>query len=229
MVKKQALLSPPTSSTLCQCQFSVRVGQWAMLIKTCALVLSSEPVPCLNQDIIISSANIYRLPVAGNHYGTPKPSPDSPAKTDTVIPGAHPSSEVIHTDFIHLVILKNMAFVGTLMNLIPMFQYFPRARDGETVRTLRQWLQSTTIQQSTTTQSLPTVGGSTWNVAWRQTWCWVDVLVKRCWVDVLLVKSAATRHVAIWAPLLTSNPAGPLIRSWRWKPSQTLTRPYLLN
>ena len=31
---------------------------------------------------------------SGNHYGTPKPSPDSPAKTDTVIPGAHPSSEV---------------------------------------------------------------------------------------------------------------------------------------
>merc|ERR1719509_103157 len=29
----------------------------------------------------------------GNHYGTPKPSPDSPAKTDAVIPGAHPSSE----------------------------------------------------------------------------------------------------------------------------------------
>merc|ERR1719357_1753918 len=29
----------------------------------------------------------------GNHYGTPKPSPDSPTKTDSVIPGAHPSSE----------------------------------------------------------------------------------------------------------------------------------------
>ena len=30
---------------------------------------------------------------SGNHYGTPKPSPDSTSKTDTVIPGAHPSSE----------------------------------------------------------------------------------------------------------------------------------------
>ena len=31
--------------------------------------------------------------VAGNHYGTPKPSADGGHKSDTVIPGAHPSSE----------------------------------------------------------------------------------------------------------------------------------------
>lgn len=47
---------------------------------------------------------------SGNHYGTPKPSPDSPAKTDTVIPGAHPSSEV---RLIHLILI--------LMDLVLMF------------------------------------------------------------------------------------------------------------
>ena len=32
--------------------------------------------------------------VSGNHYGTPKPSPESGAgKADPVIPGQHPSSE----------------------------------------------------------------------------------------------------------------------------------------
>ena len=40
------------------------------------------------------SNQILMITFSGNHYGTPKPSPDSPAKTDTVIPGAHPSSEV---------------------------------------------------------------------------------------------------------------------------------------
>ena len=40
------------------------------------------------------SNQILMITISGNHYGTPKPSPDSPAKTDTVIPGAHPSSEV---------------------------------------------------------------------------------------------------------------------------------------
>merc|ERR1719220_1128466 len=29
----------------------------------------------------------------GNHYGTPKPPADGQHKSDTVIPGAHPSSE----------------------------------------------------------------------------------------------------------------------------------------
>ena len=36
---------------------------------------------------------IHNFLFSGNHYGTPKPSPDSPVRTDTVIPGAHPSSE----------------------------------------------------------------------------------------------------------------------------------------
>ena len=35
----------------------------------------------------------YHDDIAGNHYGTPKPSSEGQQKSDTVIPGAHPSSE----------------------------------------------------------------------------------------------------------------------------------------
>ena len=52
---------------------------------------------------------------SGNHYGTPKPSPDSPAKTDTVIPGAHPSSEVSLIMSLLTVILMMMFLVILMM------------------------------------------------------------------------------------------------------------------
>merc|ERR1719219_2465228 len=51
--------------------------------------LSTEEFLALEKSGDLLESGVYE----GNHYGTPKPSSDGHHKSDTVIPGAHPSSE----------------------------------------------------------------------------------------------------------------------------------------
>ena len=198
-----------------------------MLIKTCALVFTSAPIPCLNHWSLVKCLTIacFRKPL-----WHPQTLPRLPSQDWHCDPRGAPKQRGNPHRFHPPGHLEEHGLRGDLDELDPNVSILPpqgkRRRNRSNVEAMAAKHNNPTEHNDpelTNGRRINLKCGMKTNM--MLSWCVGQKMLGWC----VLVKSAATRRVAIWAPLLTSNPAGPLIRSWRWKPSQTLTRPYLLN